>query len=101
MSLRFHAEAEDDVLAGFTWYAQQQDGLGEAFIEAVDVVARRLSSRLVHRSLRGYEALGVKIASMHRFPYRLLYCLEGDAIIVFAVAHNRRHPDFWAHRLAG
>ena len=101
MSLRFHPEADDDVVDAFVWYSEQRDGLGEEFIAAVDVMATRLTDKLIHRALPGYERDGVKVALMGRFPYRVLYCFDDDDIVVFAVAHERRHPDYWAHRLSG
>jgi len=100
MSLRFHPEADDDVVDAFDWYSAQRDGLGEEFVDAVDAVAARLVEKLFHRALPRYETAGVKVAAMGRFPYRLLYIVDDD-VVVFAVAHDRRHPDYWAHRLSG
>jgi hypothetical protein len=33
-----------------------------------------------------------------RFPYGVIYGLEGDTIIVVAVAHLHRQPRYWADR---
>ena len=38
-------------------------------------------------------------AILHRFPFSLIYSVESDAILIVAVAHQRRHPDYWRNRL--
>jgi plasmid stabilization system protein ParE len=34
----------------------------------------------------------------HRFPYGVLYVPRGNSIIVLAVMHLRRQPDYWRER---
>ena len=97
MSVRFHPEVDDDVIAGFIYCNNERAGLGEEFIDAIDRMAARLADKLTHRALPGYE----RDALMGRFPHRFLYCFDDDDIVVLAVAHDRRHPDYWAHRLSG
>jgi hypothetical protein len=33
-----------------------------------------------------------------RFPYGIYYTLENDAVIIWAVKHLHRNPDYWQHR---
>nr|WP_304010004.1 type II toxin-antitoxin system RelE/ParE family toxin [Methyloversatilis discipulorum] len=33
-----------------------------------------------------------------RFPYSVIYRITSDAIIVQAIAHQRRRPAYWAQR---
>ena len=35
---------------------------------------------------------------MRRFPFRIIYRIVGDDIVVIAVAHGSRSPDYWADR---
>lgn len=100
MNLKFHPEADDDAIDAVLWYNEQRDGLGDEFMNAVDAFVTHLADKLVHRALLGYVAAGVKVAQMHRFPYRLLYCFQDDTVVIFAVAHGRRQPDYRAHRLS-
>jgi toxin ParE2 len=32
---------------------------------------------------------------LHKFPYKLLYSIEKDHIIIIAVAHQHRKPEYW------
>ena len=33
------------------------------------------------------------------FPYRIIYRVEGEEIVVYAVAHVRRRPGYWRQRV--
>lgn len=32
------------------------------------------------------------------YPYRIVYTVEPDAILILAYAHERREPGYWLHR---
>jgi hypothetical protein len=32
-------------------------------------------------------------------PYSLVFAVEADEIVIFAVAHHSRDPDYWIHRM--
>jgi len=38
-----------------------------------------------------YSGLGKK----YKFPYKLLYSVEKDHVLVIAIAHQHRKPDYW------
>ena len=33
------------------------------------------------------------------FPYAVIYVNQPDRIVILAVMHMKRHPDYWKHRL--
>ncbi len=33
------------------------------------------------------------------FPYSLLYVVLESYVLILAVAHQSRHPEYWVHRL--
>jgi toxin ParE1/3/4 len=37
--------------------------------------------------------------NLNRFPYAIIYRPDGDDIYVIAVMHEKRHPDYWKHRI--
>jgi toxin ParE1/3/4 len=41
---------------------------------------------------------GVRMLPIHRFPYSLIYRVQGDEVRVIAVAAQRRRPGFWRGR---
>jgi toxin ParE1/3/4 len=36
---------------------------------------------------------------LRRFRYNLIYAVDADEIVIVAVAHHRRRPDYWHARL--
>jgi len=34
-----------------------------------------------------------------RFPYSFVYGIDEETIVVIAVAHQRRKPDYWSDRI--
>ena len=35
---------------------------------------------------------------LHGFPYNILYSVENDHILIIAIAHQRRQPQYWLGR---
>jgi hypothetical protein len=46
-----------------------------------------------------FDACGLRRANFRKFPYHLLYEVEGDIIFLVVLRHDRRHPDFGINRL--
>ncbi len=63
-------------------------------LEAIDSLP---TNPLIHR-LRDPRRK-VRWLLTHRFPYRIVYQLRGDVIIVFAVIHAARHEREWKGRV--
>jgi mRNA-degrading endonuclease RelE of RelBE toxin-antitoxin system len=36
--------------------------------------------------------------NLRRFPYHLIYCIEDENLVIYAVSHHQRPPDFWHSR---
>jgi toxin ParE1/3/4 len=89
--------AIDDLIEAQVYLETQRLGSSDAFQSEVDAVIDLLMvfpelGRLVHPS-------GVRQSSLKRFPYSVVYALEGTAVAVIAIAHHKREPDYWLPRL--
>ncbi len=42
---------------------------------------------------------GVRRFIVREFPYVIPYAVEQDAVVVFALAHTARAPDYWKDRI--
>lgn len=40
----------------------------------------------------------VRKCLLHKFPYKILYSMEDDHILIIAIAHLHRKPDYWIER---
>lgn len=94
MNLR--PEAEADLASARDWYDQQRDGLGEEFLEAVQVTLGHIEATpTMHAPI--YK--DVRRGFVRRFPYLIFYRILDDGVEVVGVVHNRRHPKTWQSRV--
>ena len=88
-------EAIQDMLEAFDWYESKQAGLETEFLNEVDEYQNRISQNpqqyQIHKSQH--------IAVMHRFPFKIVYEIEGETIVVYAVYHDKRNPETITGRL--
>jgi len=84
-------ELEDAV----RFYELEYAGLGRSFKEEVKKAALRVAEYPKAWSIERGE---VRKCLLHRFPYKLLYSVEEDHVLVIAIAHQHRNPDYWVGR---
>jgi toxin ParE1/3/4 len=101
MTLRLSLGAEADAADAIAWYNDQRDGLGVKFYEALE----RLLETIEAAPQRFPKVEGrnrrrtVKQALMRRFPYRVIFEVKDDqSLLVLAVAHTSRRPNYWRNR---
>lgn len=76
---------------------RQSKGLGErfnlAFAEAVEMLLMfpEMGPEL--------QAHNVRRMNLRNFSYHLIYRVEGDYLVIYAIAHHRQRPGYWADRL--
>ncbi len=96
MRLSLNDEAQTDVDSAVDWYIA--DGalvVAEDFYNALDKTFALLSK---YPSMGEQVAHGMRILSLHDFPYSLIYRIQGDEIRVIAIAHHSRRPGYWVGR---
>lgn len=96
MTVRFLEVAEIELDEAISWYGAQAPGLGDAFlIEMLSAVDR------IVRHPEAWHPLGegVRRCRLSRFPYGLIYDIDKNDILILAVAHLHRRPDYWRDRL--
>ena len=90
-------EAEDDLEHAFNYYESKRRGLG---VEMVDEFRRAIERILEyphawHRLDETYRR-----CQFHRFPFGIIYRVDKsiDCIVVVAVMHLSRRPNWWQER---
>jgi toxin ParE2 len=96
VTVRLLEIAEIELDQAVQWYGAQAPGLGEAFLIEVLSTADRIA-----RLPEAWHPLGegVRRCRLSRFPYGLIYTIDNGDILVLAVAHLHRRPDYWRDRL--
>lgn len=93
---RLISEAKAELTAGVSFYDSEYPGLGPEF--AIEV--RRLCRLVTESPAASLEVCpGVQRRILRRFPYSILYTLDNDDVVVLAVAHQSRRPEYWNRRL--
>jgi plasmid stabilization system protein ParE len=96
MKAELSAEAEQELLDAFAHYAGQSLAVAEHFIAAYEAAVLRICELpKAHPPLKR----GTRRYLMPRFPYQVVYRIEGETIRIYAVAHVKRRPGYWAERL--
>ncbi len=93
--VRWLPEAEADYEEGYEWYFVQSERAAEGLERAVDHAIGRISSR---PEMYPFCDAQHQFATMKPYPYRIMYRVSSDEIIVVALAHGSRLPGFWRTR---
>ncbi len=95
MRIEFLETAPIEPDQAFEWYETQQKDLGVQFLNEFDAAVRRIVSYPESYFLIEKD---VRRCLVKRFPYGVLYGINADKIIIIAVAHLHRKPDYWTNR---
>ena len=91
----FHPAALDDAGAAENWYRARSSAAAAAFVAELD--------RAIHNIVEAPDRWkrhrrGTRRFVLRRFPFTVVYRVRRRTIEVVAVAHGRRHPDYWKGR---
>lgn len=94
-TVKFHPDAEDEMIEAAAYYETQQSQLGRRFLASVQDTINRivLNPRL-------YQAidLDVRRCLTKTFPFGVLFRELPDKVVIMAVMHLHRDPDYWKNR---
>ncbi len=91
----FEPAASRELNEAAVFYDLEQPGLGSAFLDAVEsALLAVVDNPCAFPVLLGETRKRV----VGRFPYSILYWVDGTTIHVTAIAHHRRRPDYWEER---
>jgi plasmid stabilization system protein ParE len=95
MNIRILPAAQSDIVEGFSFYEENQTGLGAYFIESIlsDIDGLAATAGIHPIQFGKFK----KIAT--RFPYSIFYLIENDLVDIYAVVDNRRNPEWISDRL--
>jgi toxin ParE2 len=96
VKVRFLEIAEIELDEAIRWYEAQAPRLGDAFLVEVLSAAKRIA--LYPEAWQLLDE-GMRRCRLSRFPYGLIYTIEDANVLVLAVAHLHREPDYWRDRL--
>lgn len=96
MKVRFISPANIELDEAVRYYNHQLPGLGFRFYQEVGTAIERISLMP-----EAWIKIGkhTRRCTLKGFPYGLLYAIEIDEILITAVAHLHRDPEYYRHRI--
>ena len=93
---RFIALARREFLSEVAFYNGKEPGLGTRFAAAVEEATTRA---LAFPSTGSPASTNTRRVFVKDFPFAVIYRPESDGIVIFAIAHHSRRPDYWQSRV--
>ena len=88
------AQQEFNEAKGF--YEIEQAGLDVRFEKEIKNAVLRIKQ---YPSAWPIERGEIRHYLVHKFPYKILYSIQQDNIVILAFAHQHRKPDYWIDRI--
>jgi len=95
MNIRFLDVASQEMGDAIDFYACERKGLGDDFYKEVK---HAINSIAVFPEAWHPLSLRTRRCRLRRFPYGLIYQIREDELLIVAVAHLHRKPDYWKNR---
>lgn len=91
-----HEKAAAEIRAAALKYEGQREGLGEAFVAAVEESLLQVAKR--PQAFGFYRKTVFRKRMVKKFPYLVIYREREESVWIVAVAHAKRKPGYWMER---
>lgn len=99
MTVEVLPAAQADLDSDADYYEERSSGLGGEFLTAVDSAFSFLARfPRAGRPLAGSTQM-VRRWTVQKYLYTVIYVLLEGRVLVLAVAHSKRDPDYWQSRV--
>ena len=96
MQVIFLEEAKLELTEAVNYYNDQNNGLGYEFAAEV----KRTIERITQYPEAWFSiSKRTKRCRCNRFPYGIIYYIDNDKIVIVAVMHLKRKPNYWKNRI--
>ncbi len=100
MKARFLPAATLELNAAADYYEAVGPDLGIEFRQEVrSIVALIARHHRIGLSVNAGTKTVLREFLLDRFPYRLVYSIDANGVVIVALAHQHRHPGYWHGRV--
>lgn len=94
--IKYHEAAEVELLNEIGYLELRAKGLGRRFFAEVC-----RAENLIAQFSESAEEIrpGIRKRLLRKFRYSLIYSREKDSLLILAVAHHSRRPEYWVGRV--
>jgi hypothetical protein len=94
--IRFHPEAEAEMMSAAKYYETQQKDLGKRFLASVQDALNRIQiNPLLYQEIE----TGVRRCLTMTFPFGVVFRIMPNQYVIIAVMHLHREPGYWKNRV--
>lgn len=93
--VEFHPGARREIRNICAWYRERSLAAEDGFLAELRHAVEQVS--IAPDRWPSFKA-GTRRYVFNRYPYSLFYRVDGDAVKVLAVAHDKRREGYWAGR---
>lgn len=94
--VRFHPEADAEMMSAAKFYETQQKDLGKRFLASVQDALNKIQvNPLLYREIEN----GVRRCLTMTFPFGIAFRIMPDQVVIIAVMHLHRDPEYWKKRV--
>jgi plasmid stabilization system protein ParE len=97
MNFRIHRLAVREIDHEVEYYESRETGLGAELEDRIDAVFT-LISRFPLAAPHWRDRPDRRVVVLDGFPFTVPYQLDGDGIVILALAHMSRRPGYWSRR---
>ena len=97
MKVEFHSQASAEFNDAIDYYNLRKPNLGREFAGEVREAVERIRD-FPNAWALVIEEEEIRRCQTHRFPYGVIYQVQPDRILIIAVAHLHRRPNYWRRR---
>lgn len=100
LPLRLLELAKQEAHSAARWYERRQTGLGRKFLQAIHATLLAIEQRpTFYPHLETVpDDVPIRRAIIKKFSHLVIFEVRPDEILVLAVAHTRRRPNYWMRR---
>lgn len=96
-----HPGATANFMEAIEWYGVRDQDAAQRFIDTIDSSIGLMENwpESAPRHKTATPTRNIRTLKVAGFPYRIIYCVQENDIVVLAYSHDRRNPDYWQDRL--
>ncbi|HQY07602.1 MAG TPA: type II toxin-antitoxin system RelE/ParE family toxin [Burkholderiaceae bacterium] len=96
MTFRFLPPAEAELLEAISYYSAIRADLGVRFEQAVSHAVR---AAVAHPERGAPRSRSTRRWLVTGFPFGVIYRARPEEVVIVAVAHERKRPEYWVRRV--
>ena len=94
--IRFHPEAEAEMISAAVFYETKQKDLGKRFLTSVQNALNKIQvNPLLYQEIDD----GVRRCLTMTFPFGVVFRIMTNQYVIIAVMHLHREPGYWKNRV--